>query len=75
MKHSHTRVKEGFCVDYRKLISVTFKDSYPLPWISGAFDALEGTHYLISNPRSVLMLNLMYLVRLAGNLRPRKGCL
>ena len=31
-----------FCVDYRKLNSVTIKDSYPLPLIQDIFDQLEG---------------------------------
>ena len=31
-----------FCVDYRKLNSVTTKDSYPLPLIQDIFDQLEG---------------------------------
>ena len=31
-----------FCVDYRKLNSVTIKDSYLLPLIQDIFDQLEG---------------------------------
>ena len=31
-----------FCVDYRKLNSVTIKDSFPLPLIQDVFDQLEG---------------------------------
>ena len=31
-----------FCVDYRKLNSVTMKDSYPLPRIDDMLDALVG---------------------------------
>ena len=31
-----------FCVDFRKLYSVTVKDSYPLPLIQDIFDQLEG---------------------------------
>lgn len=31
-----------FCVDYRKLNSVTIKDSYPLPLIQDIFDQLSG---------------------------------
>ena len=31
-----------FCVDYRKLNSVTIKDAYPVPCIDEKFDALRG---------------------------------
>lgn len=31
-----------FCIDYRKLNSVTVKDSYPLPRIDDCFDSLGG---------------------------------
>ena len=34
-----------FCVDYRKLNAVTRKDSYPLPRIDDALDALAGAKY------------------------------
>ena len=34
-----------FCVDYRKLNAVTKKDSYPLPRIDDALDALSGSKY------------------------------
>ena len=34
-----------FCVDYRKLNSITRKDSHPLPRISEALDALGGANY------------------------------
>ena len=30
------------CLDYRKLNEITVKDSYPLPRIDDAFDALRG---------------------------------
>ena len=33
-----------FCVDYRKLNSVTIKDSYPLPRIDDTLDALAGAY-------------------------------
>ena len=42
------RKKDGsmrFCVDYRRLNSVTRKDSYPLPNIDDTFDALGGAQY------------------------------
>ena len=32
-----------FCIDYRKLNSVTIKDSYPLPRIDDSLDALQGS--------------------------------
>ena len=31
-----------FCVDYRRLNSVTRKDSYPIPRVDDALDALSG---------------------------------
>ena len=34
-----------FCVDYRELNAVTRKDSYPLPRIDDALDALSGAKY------------------------------
>lgn len=34
-----------FCVDYRRLNSVTLKDSYPLPRIDDTLDALSGAKY------------------------------
>ena len=34
-----------FCVDYRKLNSVTVKDAYPLPRIDETLDALGGSQY------------------------------
>ena len=34
-----------FCVDYRKLNSITRKDSHPLPRITEALDALGGAQY------------------------------
>ena len=34
-----------FCIDYRKLNAVTRKDSYPLPRIDDALDALSGSKY------------------------------
>lgn len=37
-----------FCVDYRKLNSVTKKDSYPIPYISSILDRLRGAKYLSS---------------------------
>ena len=42
------RKKDGstrFCVDYRRLNSVTRKDSYPIPRIDDALDALSGAKY------------------------------
>ena len=37
-----------FCIDYRKLNQVTIKDSYPLPKIEEALDALAGSMYFCS---------------------------
>lgn len=45
------RKKDGnyrFCVDYRKLNSVTEKDSYPLPYVSSTLDKLRAANYLSS---------------------------
>lgn len=43
--------KEGgwrFCCDYRKLNSVTSRDSYPLPYVSQILDRLRDARYLSS---------------------------
>lgn len=43
------RKKDGtyrFCVDYRRLNSVTEKDAYPLPHITATLDKLRGAKYL-----------------------------
>jgi len=43
--------KEGswwFCVDYRKVNSVTIQDAYPLPRIDESLDALAGSKYFSS---------------------------
>lgn len=43
--------KEGgyrFCVDFRKLNSVTKKDAYPIPYVSSILDRLKGARYLSS---------------------------
>lgn len=37
-----------FCVDYRKLNSVTVRDSYPLPLVSDTLDKLRNAKYLSS---------------------------
>lgn len=37
-----------FCIDYRKLNSVTKKDSYPLPRIQDTLDVLNGAKYFSS---------------------------
>jgi len=34
-----------FCVDYRKLNSITRKDAYPLPWIDDTLDTLHGSRW------------------------------
>ncbi len=34
-----------FCVNYRRLNSITRKDSYPIPRIDDALDALSGARY------------------------------
>lgn len=36
---------DRFCVDYRRLNQVTFKDSYPLPRISDIIDTMSGSQY------------------------------
>lgn len=43
------RKKSGeyrLCIDFRKLNSVTIKDSYPLPYISHTLDKLKNARYL-----------------------------
>ncbi|GFT86228.1 hypothetical protein TNCV_2419971 [Trichonephila clavipes] len=45
------RKKDGswrFCVDYRKLNSVTKKDVYPLPRIDDTLDCLKGAKFFSS---------------------------
>ena len=42
------RKKDGslrYCIDYRKLNSITIKDSYPLPRIDESLDSLSKTQY------------------------------
>ena len=42
------RKKDGtlrFCIDYQKLNSVTYKDSYPLPLIDNCLNALAGSSW------------------------------
>ena len=34
-----------FCIDYRKLNSVTCRDAYPLPWIDDMLDTLSGSQW------------------------------
>ena len=34
-----------FCIDYRRLNSVTQQDAYPLPWIDQSLDALAGSQF------------------------------
>ena len=45
------RKKDGtlrYCIDYRRLNSVTKKDSYPLPNIQDCLDSLDGAKYFSS---------------------------
>lgn len=35
-----------FCVDFRKLSTVSVKDAYPLPMVSATLDKLRNAHYL-----------------------------
>jgi len=37
-----------FCVDYRRLSSVTIQDAYPLPWLDESLYALAGSKYFIT---------------------------
>ena len=42
------RKKDGrvrFCVDYRKLNSITYKGTYPLPRIDNMLDTLAGSQW------------------------------
>lgn len=34
-----------YCIDYRRLNSITVKDSYPLPRIDDSLEALQGAHF------------------------------
>lgn len=40
--------KNRFCLDSRKLNSLTVKDAYPLPHIEGLLSRLKDTHYISS---------------------------
>ncbi|KAJ8337367.1 hypothetical protein SKAU_G00385870 [Synaphobranchus kaupii] len=56
-----------FCVDYRRLNSVTTKDSYPLPCIDEALDHISGSSWF-----SLLDLRSGYWqVRLAPEAKPK----
>ena len=44
-----------FCMDYRKLNSVTIKDSYPLPTIDDTMDALAGARCFSTGLREWLL--------------------
>jgi len=37
--------KLRFCIDYRKVNSLTYKDSYPIPKIDACLDALSGSRF------------------------------
>ena len=37
-----------FCIDYRKLNSITRKDVYPIPRVDDIFDTLNGARYFTS---------------------------
>jgi hypothetical protein len=39
---------DRFCVDYRKLNSITVKDNYPIPLIEETLDALKGSCFFSS---------------------------
>ena len=45
-----------FCVDYRRLNSITYKDSYPLPLIDNCLNALSGSSWysMLESPVGIL---------------------
>ena len=51
-----------FCVEYRKLNSVSCKDSYPLPLIQDIFDQLEGARVF----STLVLKNGYWLVPMAA---------
>ena len=34
-----------FCVDYRKINTVTRRDAYPIPWIDDTLDTFSGSKW------------------------------
>jgi len=58
------RNKDGswrFCVDYRKLNSVTIQDAYPLPRIDGSLDASASSKYFSTLDHRIVKGNLLVL--------------
>lgn len=65
----------SFCVDYRKLNSVTKKDANPLPRIDESIDTLSGAKYyvLLTLRAGTGMLSWMRLTSKRQRLQPTKG--
>jgi len=62
------------CVDYRKLNSITKRDSFPLPRIDTTFDALRGSPVFSIWPRAIGKRNSRTLTRLKLPLQFHPGC-
>ena len=64
------RKKDGlthFCVDYRRLSSITRKDSYPIPRVDDALDAFSsansGGSSVSQNKLPQLILGCIYILK------------
>jgi len=58
------RKKDGtlrFCVDYRQLNAITYKDSYPLPLIDNCLNALAGSSWFSTLDLGAGYYNITYI--------------